>query len=77
VYEGRVTVSTDDPGNARAESRSAFTIEWPQATVASEARQVIRSDSEAYHLTVELDVTEDGEPRWSRRWERRIPRVLQ
>lgn len=77
VYEGTVAVSTDDPGHARAESRSAFTIEWPQATVASEARQVIRSDSEAYHLTVELDVTEDGEPRWSRRWERRIPRTLQ
>lgn len=77
VYEGTVAVSTDDPGNARAESRSAFTIEWPQATVASEARQVIRSDSEAYHLTVELDITEDGEPRWSRRWERRIPRTLQ
>jgi len=77
VYEGTVAVSIDDPGNARAESRSAFTIEWPEATVASEARQVIRSDSEAYHLTVELDVTEDGEPRWSRRWERRIPRTLQ
>ena len=77
VCEGTVAVSTDDPGHARAESRSAFTIEWPQATVASEARQVIRSDSEAYHLTVELDVTEGGEPRWSRRWERRIPRTLQ
>lgn len=76
-YEGTVAVSTADPGHARAESRSAFTIEWPQATVASEARQVIRSDAEAYHLTVELDVMEDGELRWSRRWGRRIPRRLQ
>lgn len=76
-YEGTVAVSTADPGHARAESRSAFTIEWPQATVASEARQVIRSDAEAYHLTVELDVMEGGELRWSRRWERRIPRTLQ
>ena len=76
-YEGTVAVSTADPGTARAEGRSFFEIEWPEATVRTEVRQVMASDAEAYHLKLELDVSEDGEPRWSRRWDRRIPRKLQ
>jgi predicted acyl esterase len=77
LYGGTVTVSTEDPAIASAESRSSLSIEWPEATVSSEVRQVVRSDAETYHLTIELDVLEDGEPRWSRRWERVIPRRFQ
>ncbi len=76
-YGGTVSVSTVDPALARAQSRSAFRIEWPEATVETEARQVVASDAEAYDVTIELDVSEDGERRWSRRWSRRIPRRLQ
>ncbi len=77
LYGGTVAVSTQDPAVASAESRSSLTIEWPEATVSSEVRQVVRSDTAAYHLTIELDVSENGTPRWSRRWERRIPRRFQ
>ena len=76
-YEGTVTVSTADPGTARADGRSFYEIEWPEATVRTEVRQVMTSDAEAYHLKLELDTWENGEPRWSRRWDRRIPRNLQ
>jgi len=76
-YGGTVAVSTEDPGRARAEGKAAFTIEWPEATVGTEARHAVRSDAGAYHLELELDVSEDGETRWSRRWERTIPRRLQ
>ncbi len=76
-YGGSVEVSTVDPGSARAESRAAFRLEWPEATVETEARQVVRSDAHAYHLELELDVREDGRSRWSRRWARRSPRRLQ
>ncbi|HEX9122848.1 MAG TPA: CocE/NonD family hydrolase [Actinomycetota bacterium] len=76
-YGGFVEVSTVDPGDARAESRTAFVLEWPEATIETEARQVVRSDAGAYHLALELDVRENGETRWSRRWERRVPRRLQ
>ena len=77
LYGGTVAVSTHDPAVASAESRSSLTIEWPEATVNSDVRQVVRSDATAYHLTIELDVSENGRARWSRRWERRIPRRLQ
>jgi hypothetical protein len=76
-YEGTVAVSTVDPGKARAEGRSSYEIEWPEATVRTEVRQLMTSDADAYHLVLELDTWEDGEPRWSRRWDRRIPRKLQ
>jgi predicted acyl esterase len=77
LYGGTVAVSTRDPAIASADSRASLTIEWPEATVTSQVHQVVRSDSEAYHLTIELDVSENGTHRWSRRWERRIPRRLQ
>jgi putative CocE/NonD family hydrolase len=76
-YGGWVEVSTVDPGDARAEARTVFALEWPEATVETEARQLVRSDAAAYHVQIELDVREDGRLRWSRRWERRIPRRLQ
>ena len=76
-YEGTVAVSTADPGKARAEGRSFYEIEWPEATVRTEVRQLMTSDADAYHLELELDTWENGEPRWSRRWDRRIPRKLQ
>ena len=77
LYGGTVAVSTRDPAVARADSRASLTIEWPEATVTSEVHQVVRSDATTYHLTIELDVSENGMPRWSRQWERRIPRRLQ
>jgi uncharacterized protein len=77
LYGGTVAVSTRDPAVATADSRASLTIEWPEATVTSHVHQVVRSDAETYHLTIDLDVSENGTIRWSRRWERRIPRRLQ
>jgi len=77
LYGGTVVVSTRDPAVASADSRASLTIEWPEATVTSQVHQVVRSDAETYHLTIDLDVSENGTLRWSRRWERRIPRRLQ
>jgi hypothetical protein len=77
LYGGTVAVSTRDPAVASVDSRASLTIEWPEATVTSLVHQVVRSDADAYHLTIDLDVSEGGTLRWSRRWERRIPRRLQ
>jgi hypothetical protein len=76
-YEGTVGVSTEDPGRAWVDARAANTLHFPEATISGEARWRIVSDRDAYGIRVELDTSEDGEPRWSRRWERRIPRKLQ
>ncbi|MGQ0670379.1 MAG: CocE/NonD family hydrolase [Actinomycetota bacterium] len=76
-YGGTVAASTRDPGTARAEGRAILAIEWPEATVESDARLSLRSDAGTYHLELDLDVSENGERQWSRRWERTIPRKLQ
>jgi putative CocE/NonD family hydrolase len=75
-YRGETGVSTDDPGAAWARGQASFTLEWPDAAVGAEARTVLRSDAEAWHLEIELDVTESGSIRWQRRWERQFPRYL-
>jgi hypothetical protein len=76
-YTGEVAVSTDDPGVARATATSRFAIAWPEVRVHSEARLDVRSDAEAFDVTVELDVHEDDELVRTRSWSRRIPRRLQ
>ncbi|HXF37312.1 MAG TPA: CocE/NonD family hydrolase [Actinomycetota bacterium] len=75
--DGTVAVSTTDPGRAWCEARYVYRIDFPEASVESEARERFESDARTYRLTLELDVREDGEPRWQRRWERTFPRELQ
>jgi len=76
-YGGTVGVSTEDPGRAWVDAKATYRIRWPQAEILTEARSTIRSDHDAYHVRIEIDTAEDGEPRWSRAWERTIPRHAQ
>lgn len=76
-YEGVVGVSADDPGRAWVDARASNILYLPEATVSGEVHWRIESDAESYHVSIELDTAEDGEPRWSRTWQRSIPRNLQ
>jgi predicted acyl esterase len=76
-YEGIIGVSADDPGRAWVDARASNTLYFPEATVSGEVHWRIESDAETYHVSIELDTAEDGEPRWSRTWRRSIPRNLQ
>jgi putative CocE/NonD family hydrolase len=76
-YGGTVGVSTEDPGRAFVDAGATYVMRYPEATVRTESRTRIDSDAEAYHVRIEIDVSEGDQPRWSRRWERRIPRNLQ
>jgi uncharacterized protein len=75
-YEGQTTVSTTNPAIASARGRAIFTLTWPEATVTSEVRTLLRSDEHSWQLTIDLDVSEGAELRWQRHWERRFPRLL-
>jgi putative CocE/NonD family hydrolase len=75
-YSGAAVTSTDDPGDARVEGRASYSIQWPEATVGTEARMILRSDADAFHLVLELEVSENGDKWWARRWERSFPRLL-
>jgi hypothetical protein len=76
-YGGTVGVSTEDPARAWVDAKATYTLAYPEGTVFAEVRSRIDADAEAYHLRLEIDTAQDGQPRWSRRFERRIPRNLQ
>jgi hypothetical protein len=76
-YGGTVGVSTEDPARAWVEASATYRVGFPEATVSSSVRSRIDTDAEAYHVRLEIDTAEGDEPRWSRRFERRIPRTLQ
>jgi uncharacterized protein len=75
-YSGTARVSTDDPGDASLEGRSAFVLKWPRVTAGAEVKMLVRSDKDDWHVELVLDVTEDGQTKWSRRWEETFPRDL-
>ncbi len=81
-YEGTVGVSRDDPGNAFARGRAVYRLAWPEADVRTDAHLELRSDRDAYHVVVELEVEELGADADAaafgcrRRFERTIPRRL-
>jgi hypothetical protein len=76
-YEGEVTVRPDDPGIAAAHGAATFEMRWPEATCGSSVTVDIESDRDTYRVRIDLRVTEDGDERWHRTWDRTIPRDLQ
>jgi hypothetical protein len=79
-YDGLVGVSASHPGRAWASARATYDIEWPEATVSTEAHLRFRSTGSTYHVVVEVVASEDapdGIGHVERRFERTIPRRLQ
>jgi uncharacterized protein len=76
-YRGVVSVAPEDPAASSAEAWIAYEIHWPEATVASRVHQRLWSDASDYHLELDLELTENGAPRWTRAWRRDFPRDLQ
>jgi predicted acyl esterase len=74
LYDGLVTVSTDDPGRARAHGEARFELRWPEATCVARSTLAVESDADAYRVRIDLTVGEDGRELWHRAWERTIPR---
>jgi len=73
-YLGTVAVSTRDPGVARAEGEARYEMRWPEGTCASHVKTSIRSDRNEYRVGIELRVSENGQERWVRNWDRTFPR---
>jgi hypothetical protein len=73
-YAGVVTVRPDDPGNASAHGEASFEMRWPEATCGASVTLDVESDRDTYRVRVDLHVTEDGDERWHRTWDRTIPR---
>jgi len=73
-YEGTVGASTTDAGIAFADGESEFEIAFPEATARTHSRVRVDSTAEAYTVAIELTAYEDGAERFTKRWDRVIPR---
>ncbi len=76
-YEGVVGVSQLDPGRAYARGEGEFEVRYPEGTCRTRAKVSVESDRTTYRVTIELLVTENGEERGRRTWERTFARDLQ
>jgi hypothetical protein len=76
-YWGETGVSLRDPGHAWAKGRARYELTWHETTVASEVHADLSSDKDSYHVDINLEVTENDQPKWTRTWKRSIPRHLQ
>ena len=74
LYDGVLGVSTEDPGRAWADAEARFVMRWDEAECASHVVLRLESDADAYRLRIGLTVTEDGQVRWRRDWDRAFPR---
>ena len=73
-YAGLVTVHPGDPGKASAHGEATFEMRWPEATCGASVTLDVESDRDTYRVQVDLRVSEDGDERWHRTWDRTIPR---
>jgi hypothetical protein len=75
-YEGLVEVPLLDPGRSSATARCRFEIAWPEVTCAADARMEIVSDAERFQVSIDLEVSEDGQSFIRRHWTESIGRDL-
>jgi hypothetical protein len=69
-------VSEQNPAQASVRGLSRTTLYWPDRTIDTRARGQIESTAVAFNVTIQLEITMDGLPHFSRRWVRSFPRHL-
>lgn len=74
---GTIRVSTDDPGKSRLDASYWITMRWPEVVVKTSSTFSLVADAETYRVDLQLVVEENGEQKWTRKWDRTIPRNLQ
>jgi hypothetical protein len=65
-----------DPARASITGQQMARYIWPDRTVEMQCRGEIQSDATTFHLIVQVALTMDGLPHFSRRWTRSVPRHL-
>jgi putative CocE/NonD family hydrolase len=69
-------VSEQNPGQASVRGLSRTTLTWTDRVIETQARGQIESTANAFHVTIQLDITMDGLPHFNKRWVRTYPRQL-
>jgi hypothetical protein len=69
-------VSEHNPAQASVRGLSRTTLYWPDRTIETRARGQIESTTDTFNVTIQLEITMDGLPHFSKRWVRTFPRRL-
>jgi putative CocE/NonD family hydrolase len=69
-------VSEHDPAHATIRCVNRVTLHWPERVIDSQARAQIESTETTLNVTIQLNITMDGQPFHSKRWMRSISRHL-
>ncbi len=73
-YRGELGVSTVNPARAWATGQASFEITWPEVRCVATSTLEIQSDDTMFWVTLQLEVSENGEPFAHRSWTERFPR---
>jgi hypothetical protein len=69
-----VTVSAADPATTVVRSEAQRTVQSPGRAVVVDAQAVTSSDAHAFHHTVDVHITMNGRPFWTKTWTASVPR---
>jgi hypothetical protein len=69
-----MTVSAREPAQAVVDGRSRLACDFPGHQVVVEAQCVTTSDASAFHHTVDVRITLNGQPHWGKSWAVSVPR---
>jgi hypothetical protein len=72
----RATASARNPADATLVGASYTTVQWAERTTESRATGAIHSTADAFHVSIELQITVDGVPNFQRQWLKSVPRRL-
>ena len=72
----RYTVSPKNPAATVLKAGYMYEPPHPEKRIVVEAKEVLRSDAEAYHFSTEVVVTVDGDRYFGKSWSVTVPREL-
>jgi hypothetical protein len=74
--DATATVSEHDPAHATIRGVSRIVLHWPDRTIDTIARAQVESTVDTLNVTIQLNITLDGQPYHSRRWAKSVWRHL-
>lgn len=76
VNRSQYTINIRKPAEAVIKSEYDYTLDRPGQAIFVQSQVVTRSDELAFHQLVEVNITVNGKPHWSKSWTTSVPREL-
>jgi hypothetical protein len=74
--DATATVSADNPAQATIRGVNRALLHWPERDIDTVARAQVESTADSLHITIQLNITIDGQPYHTRHWAKSVRRHL-